>query len=239
MYRIRASTPTRMRLIHCPIRRWVIWSSCLTRGNRAVSVELPWPLGGRNRGSAAILGGPKLRISTRLLYLVRLGAYWRHMPFACKCLLLRRWASDDTSIAAVITHAIYRGIVVDDRRVVDVSDIRNIHICHGAVIEKVVTLPPSAHEAVPEITESIVDTAIESNVRPPIAVIKHERAAHPSPIRRSPKEPRLGRHHPRTWHPVVVIAIVVPCPVSWSPYVTFSGAKGLLVNGQCRRAETD
>lgn len=204
-----------------------------------MSAELPRPFGGGYWRFAMVCGGAKLRIPAGLLYVVRLRGYRRSMPLACECFLLRCWAGNHASVAAVIAHTVYSRVVVDNGCVVDVSDVRNVHIRHGAVVEKAITVPPSTHEAFPEITEPIVDTAVKTHTGSPIAVIKHERSPSPSPVGRSPKEPRLGSQHPCSRNPIIVIAIVVPRPIPWGPDVAFSRAKRLLVNGEGRRTETD
>ena len=67
-----------------------------------------------------------------------------------------------------------------------------VHMIHRGVIEKVAVVPTSAFIAMTEVTEAIVDPAIETYRQAPVAFIEEKSVAAPGPIARSPEEPGLG-----------------------------------------------
>ncbi|HJW42446.1 MAG TPA: AAA family ATPase, partial [Rhizomicrobium sp.] len=69
-----------------------------------------------------------------------------------------------------------------------------------------------------------------------IACVEHIRVAAPAPPRRSPKEANFRRFHPRSRHPVIILA--VPRPISGRPDVSVTRADRLLVDGQLRRGKS-
>src|SRR5580700_4492721 len=81
--------------------------------------------------------------------------------------LLRRRARGDTAPSAVVRHV---GIIVyDDRLVVDIGHVRDIHIGNRPVVEESAAAPLPAREAFSEVSESVINASIKSNVRAPIA----------------------------------------------------------------------
>ena len=94
----------------------------------------------------------------------------------------RRWAGCGLRCArrplARVGHApdAVRTAVVADAAVVDVvdhyvvrihvGDMRDVHIGHRAVVEVAVVVPVAAHETDADITEAVVDAAVEADVRP-------------------------------------------------------------------------
>src|SRR5207245_6360498 len=86
----------------------------------------------------------------------------------------------------------------------------------------------------------VIDAAVKTHdSKRPIAGIKNETAATPSPISRSPQETRLGRQNPCPWNPVVIAVIVIPRPKTWGPDVALAGTDRLFINGQIRWGESD
>src|SRR5580658_5629997 len=160
------------------------------------------------------------------------------MSLLGRCLLFGSWTRFDPSVAAVITHAIYRR-VVHHGRVVNIVNVRHIHIRHRLVVEEVTIVPTSAGEAHAEITESIINPAIETDLRAPEPLVENERLTAPAPPSRGPEEADFRRHHPRARHPEVIGCIIVPIPVTGSPDITVTRANGLLIHGQRWRPDRD
>src|SRR6202011_1476386 len=148
---------------------------------------------------------------------------------------LRCWTPADPAIAAVVTDMGL--VVIDYGRVVHVVNDSLINIVHGAVVEKAVVVPTPAFVAFSKITEAIIDPAVETNHRTPIAVIENKTLAAPTPVTRSPQEANFRRHHPSARHPVVIIEIVAIGPVAGCPNVAVLRTKGLLIDRQRGRSE--
>jgi hypothetical protein len=84
---------------------------------------------------------------------------------------LGHWSQRHSAGAAVIAHAIRRdacGAVI-----VDVAKHRGIHVRDVAVVDEITALPIAAVEASADIAVAIVDSAIETDVRSPIASMPH------------------------------------------------------------------
>src|SRR6266481_9122468 len=98
-----------------------------------------------------------------------------------------------------------------------------------------IVFPTPAFIAVAEVAESIVDSAVETHYRAPIAFVKVVSPAAPGPITGRPQISWPWRSHPRPRHPVIIIPI--PCPITGRPDVAFARTDGLLVYGQLRRSD--
>ncbi len=169
--------------------------------------------------------------------MLRLRRHRRKMPLACERLLLPRRTRADSTIPAVVADPIYRDVVVDHRGVVNVMNIRDVHIVHRPVIEKPAAIPASAIVAVAEISIPVIDAAVETNLRSPISLIEKISIAAISPIPGSPEISDPRRAHPRSRHPVVVPEIVVVSPVAGRPEEPFPRTKRLLIHRQRRRSK--
>ena len=77
-----------------------------------------------------ILGGSKLLIGASRLDMLRLCRDRRDASFPGYGLLLGSGTSVNATIAAVVTDAVDGGVVVYDRGVVNVMDVRNVHVVH-------------------------------------------------------------------------------------------------------------
>jgi hypothetical protein len=73
----------------------------------------------------------------------------------------------DSTPSAVITDAIYRH-VIDDRLVIYVH-VCDVHIVYGAVVGEATMIPIAAFIAMADVSETIVHSTIEADVRAPIA----------------------------------------------------------------------
>src|SRR5207245_10281149 len=80
------------------------------------------------------------------------------------------------------------------------------------------------------IAEAVINTAVEADVRAPVAAVPDVKAVVPSPITGRPVQ-AYRSDHPGTGHPVVAI-VIVPRPVAGRPDVAGAGADGLRVDRQ-------
>src|SRR5579864_1131375 len=170
--------------------------------------------------------------------MLSLSTYWRDVSLTLRSLFLPRRARVDPTIAAVVADPVHGG-VVDHGRVVNIVNVGHVHIVHGTVVEKPVVVPTSAFISVAEVAEAIVDSAIETDSRTPIAFMEQKSVAAPAPIARGPEETGFRRQHPRTGHPVVVSVIVIVGPVTRRPDIALGGAQGLFIHRQGRWSNPD
>lgn len=144
---------------------------------------------------------------------------------------------------AVEAHARDEPTVVLDASFISVVDQFHVYVGHGAVIKEVATSPVSAVETHARISEPVVDSAIETDVRSPIAGVPEIESVIEPPVARRPEQTDLGRLDPRAGDPKV--AIISPRPITWDPDESRFRANRLLVNRQYRwsdpngHAETD
>src|SRR5882672_4976560 len=125
----------------------------------------------------------------------------------------------DAAVTTVVADARHR-CTVDHGCVVDVMNLGDVHVVDSAVIKEAPVVPTPALIAFTEISEAIVDAAIEPHLRRPEAVVEGERLAAPGPVPGSPKQTRFRWQHPCTGHPKVIVRIVGP--VAWCPEITIS-----------------
>src|ERR1700732_1117132 len=156
------------------------------------------------------------------------------MSLVCHSLFLRRWTRSDPTVAPVIADAVHRGIV-DHRGVVNVVNVGDVHVVHGAVVVKLSALPTSALIALTKVSVAVTHSSVETYLLTPVAIIEDISAAAPTPIGWSPEQTGFRSHHPCTRYPVVVIVGVSPVPRG--PEITIAGTKGLLVSGKFRGGE--
>src|SRR5207244_13351583 len=85
------------------------------------------------------------------------------------------------------------------------------------------------------IAVTVVDAAIETDMRTPIAPMPDIKSLVPAPVAGSPIHAD-GSEHPRARYPVIAL-IVVPRPITRSPDITGTRTDGLGVHGQRRRPD--
>ena len=93
--------------------------------------------------------------------------------------------------SAIEIHTIVRpgtvGAVVEHHRpVVHVVNVAGIHVSHRAVVEEVVPTPVTAVVPRSDITETIVNSAVEAHVRSPVATMEQVVSAVKTPPGRRP-----------------------------------------------------
>lgn len=57
----------------------------------------------------------------------------------------------------------------------------DVHVRDRTVVEKVTVIPAPAYEASSKITEAVIDSSIEPNLRPPITLVEYKQTAVPTP----------------------------------------------------------
>jgi hypothetical protein len=169
------------------------------------------------------------------LLVLNLRADRRHVSLVDRSFLLRSGSSTDPAVATVVADV--RVVIDDNRLVIDVSYIGDVNVVHAPVVKEPVAVPISAIKTITGVSKPVIDTAIKSDMRPPISIVPGIDAIVPAPVARGPKHAD-GSEHPRARHPVVAI-IVIPCPVAGSPDVAGSGTEWLNVNRQRWRTNPD
>jgi hypothetical protein len=168
--------------------------SGLSRRDGPVIIECSRPGRSRDRGSSLIYGSPQLPIIAGGLHVFVLSGYGSDMPVSLRNFIFRPGTGVYPATTAVVADSIHS--VVYDRGVVNVVNVDDVHVVHRAVVEESSIVPAPALVALAEITETVRDPAIETDVRAPIALMEKKAVAAPTPITRSPEETNLRRLHP-------------------------------------------
>jgi len=144
----------------------------------------------------------------------------------------------DAAVSAVVADPGHVALI-NHGRVVHVVNDGDVHVVHGAIVEKVSAVPTPAFIAVAEVAIAVVDSAIEADHRSPEAFIEDESTTTPGPVTRSPQETDFRSQHPGSGHPIVITDVVVVGPVAGRPDVTLARADRLFVHRQIGRRECD
>jgi hypothetical protein len=123
------------------------------------------------------------------------------------------------------------------RSLVDVGHVDATKVRHGVVVGEDSAAPLAAEEADAAVAESVVNTAIEADVRSPVAGVPSIKAAPKSPVAGGPQDANTRRLHPDSGNPVV--ACVTVGPVAGRPVIAWRRQRRLLVNGQYRRSKAN
>jgi len=153
--------------------------------------------------------------------MLSLNGYRRNVSLMCRSFFGRRGTGPCSIGAAVVADAVHRGGIVDHRRVVNVANVGDVHIVHRAVVVKLTVFPTSTLVALPEVTESVNDPAVETDTWAPVPLIENKTFVDLSPITRGPEETYFRSQHPSPRHPIVIVVIVVVGPVARRPDITF------------------
>jgi len=120
---------------------------------------------------------------------------------------------------------------------VDVRYVHSSEIRHRAVVSENPAAPFAADKADSSVAESIVDPAIEADMRTPVSRVPSVNAPAKSPIPGSPKQTSLRGPHPDTGNPEVTGISI--SPVTGSPNKTWCRQWRLHVNRQRGRSNID
>src|SRR5215472_11194891 len=222
------------------MRNWAIVGTAITRAVRARGYDFPavkfsGPRGGGDRWSPMVLGSQKGSIVSRLMLMPHLRTCGFKVAFPSPSLLFMSRTSTDSAVASVIADAIHPD-VIDHSSVVDMH-VGDPDVIDAAVVVEVPTSPVSARIAGANIAETIVNAAVETDMRSPITRIPDISALMPAPIARGPEQADRWRSRPGTGHPVVTVRAVGP--VAGRPDITVAGTRWLLVNRQHRWGDRD
>jgi hypothetical protein len=189
---------------------------------------------GRNGRPAMVYGCEQRVISTGRVHVLRLRGGRRNVLLACHGLFLRGRSRGSPARAAVEADISYSR-VVDDGFVVDVGDVHATEIVHGRVVSEDAVAPVAALVAGAHIAETVIDAAVESDMRPPIATVEDVHALTPAPIARGPEQTDGRRLHPGSRHPVIALGTI--SPKAGRPDVAGVGNFRLIVERQLRRRD--
>jgi hypothetical protein len=114
------------------------------------------------RAQVVVGGGQMLMLPLRGSELDVMVVFGRELALGCMSL--------DASGASVEAHTVH-GHVVDDRLVIDVGNVNVAQVVNGAVVVEISAAPVAALETNSTVSESIVDSAVESDVRTPITAV--------------------------------------------------------------------
>ena len=107
------------------------------------------------------------------------------MPLVRGGLFLSGWTVVDSAMSVVADVYIVSHVY---SRFVHVMNHGDVYVGHSAVVEEMAVIPAPAFKTVAEVTKTIVDAAVETYGRTPIAVIPNKTAATPAPVARRPEE---------------------------------------------------
>jgi hypothetical protein len=202
----------------------------------AVSLEYARFGRGRHGGRSVIYRGKQLPVVTGLAHMLNLRGNGTGVRLTGIRFFARIRAALYSTLSAIEG---YVRLVVHDHRAVDIDvrDTRFIYAHDGSVVEESSAAPLAAIEAFSTVAVAIVNAAVETDFRPPVAFVESVSAVVPSPVAGSPQEAD-GSDHPGARHPVVA-GIVAPGPVAGSPQIAWPGAKGLLINWQRGRSDAN
>src|SRR5215470_7233441 len=143
----------------------------------------------------------------------------------------------DSTWSAVEADARNVALIDNDAIFVDVVDVDHVDVGDGAVVVVVAAAPVAAIEASAGIAEAVVNSAVETDVRSPVAGVPNVEAFTPTPITGRPEVTGLRGDHPRAGNPEIVFVFVTVGPITGNPDIALAGANGLCINWQCRRAD--
>jgi hypothetical protein len=131
------------------------------------------------------------------------------------------------------------GVVIDNRTVIHVGHERRPNMDHRSVVEEPASAPVAALEAVAVIPETVMDTAVESDVPSPITFVPPVGTVAPAPEAGRPEHAHLRRKNPRSGDPVIRASIIIPGPIARRPEIALLRAGRLLIDRQRRGRKID
>src|ERR1700687_3910159 len=195
------------------------------------AAEVGRPSGSGNCGPSMILPSEILAIFTGHMLVLALHRQGRLMPLVHCAFILPRRTRLNPAASAVVANC--PAVVHDHSSVINIPHIGDAHIGHGTVVVNLSSAPFPAVKSLARVSESIVDSTVEADVRSPVACVPQVKPISPTPVSRRPQHAN-GCYHPGAGHPVVAV-IIVPSPVARRPEIARAGTDGLCVNRQWRR----
>src|SRR5580704_1885137 len=142
----------------------------------------------------------------------------------------------DAAATAVEADAIHFA-VVGHCAVIDVVNVVNVDVADAAIVEKVTAAPVAAFEAETAVTETVINSAIEADVRTPVTGVPEISAVAPAPITGSPEKSDARRDDPSAGNPEIAVGAIGP--ISGRPNISIARANRLRIDGQRRRSDGD
>src|SRR6266481_178184 len=144
----------------------------------------------------------------------------------------RCWTGSHSSRATVEADPVCRS-VVDDGRVVSVAHDCDVYVGHRAVVVVGAVSPVAAEEADAGIAETVIDSAVVTYFRSPVAGMPYIEIVFPSPVPGSPEQTDFRRLHPGARDPEIAVRAIGP--ISGNPDIAGFRADGLNIHRQRRR----
>ena len=133
-----------------------------------------------------------------------MGPHRRSMRGAEGCYLGRSRAYSYALRAAVVADAVVDDSPVDDHiAFVNIGDTDASEIIDGAIVSKVVAMPVASLITDSDVTEAVVDTAVEADIAAPIAVVEAVAATDKAPVAGRPESSLIRRRAPCPGNPVI------------------------------------
>jgi hypothetical protein len=104
--------------------------------------------------------------------------------------------------------------VVGYRFIVDIVNVRHVHVIHGTVVIEGAMIPISALVANATIPEAIIHATVKADMFTPVAAMPKIRIIAPTPVTGGPEEANFGSHHPGSRNPEVAFISISPVPGS-------------------------
>src|SRR5580700_2794667 len=132
-----------------------------------------------------------------------------------------------------------RVVVIDHRLGVNVVNHRDIHVIHRAIIEEVTAFPASPFIPIADISKTVINSTVETDLGAPVTAIPRVHSVVPAPITRRPQEAGSRCLYPSARHPIIIAIIVAPSPIARRPYISIIWTYRLYVNRQRGRRHSD
>jgi hypothetical protein len=126
-------------------------------------------------------------------------------------------------------------VVIHYRRVISVVNHRSVHLRNGRIIRVMAGLPSATEETNSAVAETVINPAVESNMRSPVTSMEAVKSSGKAPIRRCPQDADAGWRHPDARYPI--IARVTVSPVARVPEISICGTRWLYVYRERRRGK--
>src|SRR5580692_2979719 len=156
---------------------------------------------------------------------------------AIRCHFSGSRTSVNATTAAVEADAIHVRVIVDHCAVIYVVHVGDVHVVHAAVVEEVAPVPVATFITEAAVAETVVNAAVEANLRAPVAGVPEISATTPAPVARRPEEADLRCDYPRAGDPVIAVRSVGP--IARRPDVAIARAGRLHINRQRWGSDSD
>lgn len=137
------------------------------RSNYPVPREIPRPRRGSHRRSTVIHRRPEVAVTRRKVLMIPLHRSSFEVMITLRSQLVRSRTRMEPTRTAVEANPVHSH-VVDDRPVVHVRHMNRTEVSTRVVIEERPAPPVTTRESNTGITEAVIDTAVEPDVRPPV-----------------------------------------------------------------------